>query len=124
MNDEHRLFIANAANIDGQNAAIFSFRDDQGILSDGFLIRTDGKLCAYRNQCRHQPISLDWGDGEFFTEDGKLLLCRNHGALFDPENGKCVAGPCAGASLHPLRIEEQDGRVYLLLPVASPVDSE
>jgi nitrite reductase/ring-hydroxylating ferredoxin subunit len=30
--------------------------------------------------------------------------CRNHGALFAPEDGLCLAGPCEGESLDPLRI--------------------
>jgi nitrite reductase/ring-hydroxylating ferredoxin subunit len=37
-----------------------------------------------------------------------LLLCASHGALFEKEQGLCIAGPCAGKSLKPvpLRIEQ------------------
>ena len=105
--------IGKAADVHGTRAITFTFRDEHGILSDGFLIRYNGELRAFRNQCRHQPLSLDYGDGDFFTEQGDLLLCRNHGALFEPDSGKCVAGPCAGACLHRLDITEKNGDVFL-----------
>ena len=114
MSEQDRQFIAKAADVSGESAATFSFRDQHGILADGFVIRTDGVLHAYRNMCRHQPISLDYGDGDFFTEDGKLLICRNHGALFEPGTGKCVAGPCSGAHLFSLPVIEENGDIYLL----------
>jgi nitrite reductase/ring-hydroxylating ferredoxin subunit len=41
------------------------------------------------------------------TEDGLFLVCRAHGALFAPDDGRCVAGPCEGESLVPLRIERR-----------------
>jgi nitrite reductase/ring-hydroxylating ferredoxin subunit len=97
-------------------ARSFAFRDQYGLLAEGFVIRRGGKLYAYRNQCRHQPLTLDYGDGEFFTEDNAYLLCRNHGALFQPETGLCIAGPCTGASLFPMVVREIEARVEVLLP--------
>ncbi len=45
------------------------------------------------------------------TEAGLALVrehlsrtCRNHGAVFRPEDGRCVAGPCEGESLTPLDV--------------------
>lgn len=89
---------------EGQSAA-FAYRDEYGLIAEGFVFRRNGQLYAYRNQCRHQPLTLDYGDGELFTEDGSYLLCRNHGALFEPATGLCISGPCTGASLFPLRAE-------------------
>jgi nitrite reductase/ring-hydroxylating ferredoxin subunit len=97
-------------------AAVFAYRDEYGLLVEGFVFRRAGQLFCYRNQCRHQPLTLDYGDGQFFTTDEEYLLCRNHGALFVPETGKCIAGPCAGASLYPLSVVELEGVIHIYLP--------
>ena len=49
-----------------------------------------------------------------FEASGLYLICSTHGALFEPINGNCVAGPCRGASLQPIDIGERDGGVFLL----------
>lgn len=36
--------------------------------------------------------------------DGFHLLCGTHGALFRPQDGYCVSGPCVGDSLEPVPI--------------------
>jgi nitrite reductase/ring-hydroxylating ferredoxin subunit len=87
--------------------------------SEGLVIRYEGRLHAFRNLCRHQPLSLDYGDGDFLTEDGKYLLCRNHGALFQPDSGFCVSGPCSGASLTSYPVEEAEGRITVRIPFES-----
>ena len=80
----------------------------------GFAIRYAGIACAFVNRCPHAGTELDWQPGEFFEESGLYLICSTHGALFEPNNGFCVAGPCRGASLQPLDIRERDGGVFLL----------
>ena len=79
---------------------------------EGFLIRRKGKLYAYVNRCRHVSLPLDFGDNDFFTEDGRYLLCKNHGALYAPETGLCVAGPCAGDSLEALPVRVEGADIY------------
>jgi nitrite reductase/ring-hydroxylating ferredoxin subunit len=113
--------VPGAATLQEGHSAGFTFRDECGMLADGFVVRHHGELMAYRNQCPHQPLSLDYGDGDFFTEDGALLLCRNHGALFDPASGRCVEGPCYGAHLLPLPVREKDGTVTVEIPPADAV---
>ena len=49
-------------------------------------------------------LPLDWGDEDFLTDDKKFILCKNHGALYDPKTGLCVAGPCAGESLEKVEV--------------------
>ncbi len=61
----------------------------------------DGSLRRFRNRCPHLGIPLDWGDGRCLTDDG-LLICSMHAALFDPESGDCLAGPCVGKRLERL----------------------
>jgi len=74
---------------------------------EGFLLNYGGMLHAYVNRCRHVPMSLDWVENQFFTEDGRFVQCATHGAYYRPETGECIAGPPCGRSLVrvPIRIE-------------------
>ena len=76
---------------------------------EGFVGRFNGTLFAYENTCRHIPISLDYGDNRFFTNQGDALMCQTHGAVYEPDTGLCTRGPCAGASLFPIEVVEEDG---------------
>ena len=60
------------------------------------------------------PMELDWQEGRFFDASGLYLMCATHGAVYAPDSGECVGGPCRGASLAKLRVEERDGQVYWL----------
>ncbi|MGC8840588.1 MAG: Rieske (2Fe-2S) protein [Candidatus Sumerlaeaceae bacterium] len=100
----------------------FSFRDASGYMLDGFAIRFAGKVHAYLNRCPHLPLSLDYGDGEFFDEDKQWLVCRNHGAIFEPATGKCVAGPCCGAHLRRLNVRVVGDVVAIEAPAFQELD--
>ena len=86
--------------------------------AEGFVARHHGRLVAFVNRCRHLPLSLDYGDAEFFSRDGRHLLCKTHGALYEPSTGLCVRGPCEGDHLIPLEIAVQDGVICLVESVA------
>lgn len=77
-----------------------------------FVIRYDGVAHGYLNQCAHVPMELDWQEGHFFDSAGLYLMCATHGATYAPDTGLCVGGPCRGAALAKLRIEEREGAVY------------
>jgi len=81
--------------------------------TNGFVVRFRGRPAAFVNRCPHVGTELDWQPGEFFEESGLYLVCSTHGAIFEPDTGKCVAGPCRGASLEPLQVRERDGQVFL-----------
>lgn len=70
-------------------------------------------MLAYRNQCPHTGGPMDWVPGQFLTEDGGLIQCSLHGALFRIGDGFCVSGPCAGASLVPVQVEIQGNDVFI-----------
>lgn len=40
-------------------------------------------------------------------------MCATHGALFEPATGRCVAGPCRGATLEPVAVREDGGAVVV-----------
>ena len=84
-----------------------------GALEPAFAVRFRGRVHAYLNRCGHVPVELDWQPGEFFDSSGLYLICATHGALYAPENGRCVGGRCAGRGLVPLHVEERDGQVFL-----------
>jgi len=78
-----------------------------------FVIRWRGALHAYVNSCPHVGTPLDWMPDRFFDRAGALLLCGTHGALFRPEDGVCVRGPCIGKRLQPAPVRVEDGIVFL-----------
>lgn len=78
----------------------------------GFVVRFGGTVYGYLNRCAHVPIELDWAEGEFFESSGLYLMCSTHGAIYDPETGRCAGGPCRGGRLHPLAVIERDGKLY------------
>jgi nitrite reductase/ring-hydroxylating ferredoxin subunit len=80
----------------------------------GFAVRYMGVARAYMNRCPHLGVELDWQPGEFFEPSGLYLVCSTHGALFEPSTGLCVAGPCHGARLERLPVEERDGFIHIL----------
>ena len=86
----------------------------RGETAPAFAVRHGGTVYAYLNRCRHVPTELDWQDGRFFDSSGHYLICSLHGALYRPDNGHCLAGPCAGQQLFQLPVQECDGHVYYL----------
>ncbi len=83
-----------------------------GVERDAFAVRWRGRVYAYVNACRHQGLALDFGDAHFFDEEADALVCCHHGARYRPDTGECFAGPCAGARLTPLVVEERDGSLW------------
>ena len=68
--------------------------------------RVGGAWRAYRNECRHRALPLDLGGPSPMSDDGRYLLCHQHGALYRLDDGRCIAGPCAGENLAALTIRE------------------
>jgi nitrite reductase/ring-hydroxylating ferredoxin subunit len=77
-----------------------------------FALRFDGRAVGYLNRCAHVPTELDWQEGEFLDLDRRYIVCSIHGATYEPADGRCIAGPCTGARLLALTVEERDGAVY------------
>ena len=81
-----------------------------------FVVRKGDVLAAYYNRCPHTGAPLEWRPNQFLDLDDSFIQCAIHGALFRPEDGYCLRGPCAGQSLEPLGLDVVDGRVRLRLP--------
>ncbi|WP_150305107.1 Rieske (2Fe-2S) protein [Pseudomonas saliphila] len=82
--------------------------------ANGILVVRQGTdVFVYENRCPHRGIPLEWVPDQFLDSSGRLIQCATHGALFLPESGECVAGPCSGASLRKLASYVQSGVVWL-----------
>lgn len=80
-----------------------------------FLLKQDGQIRAYLNNCPHLNIPLNWQPDAFMSTEETHIQCSTHGALFELEDGLCIAGPCRGQSLTPLNIDVRDnGQIYLV----------
>jgi nitrite reductase/ring-hydroxylating ferredoxin subunit len=78
-----------------------------------FVVRYDGRVHAWLNRCAHVPVELDWLPGKFFDDSGLYLICATHGAMYEPDTGRCVGGPCRGARLEPVPVREHEGAVWV-----------
>ena len=83
----------------------------------GFVARRGTTVYAYANICPHRRHPLDMLEDQFLVDDGELIRCASHGALFELVTGKCVVGPCVGKSLMRLEVRvDDDQRVIVTAP--------
>lgn len=75
----------------------------------GFVVRRGEGVFGYVDRCPHAGLPLAWELDEYLTADASLIQCSWHGALFRPESGDCVGGPCVGARLALWPVEVRDG---------------
>jgi nitrite reductase/ring-hydroxylating ferredoxin subunit len=112
MADEQRVICASGDLLEGGKGVRFMV-DWHGQPAPAFVIRHQGRPHAYLNQCGHVPVELDWQEGDFFDADGVYLICSTHGALYSPQDGRCVTGRCSGKGLTRLPVEERENRICL-----------
>lgn len=77
------------------------------------LVRHEGGVFAYRNDCPHLNIELNYLPDVFLDTEKRYIQCINHDALFQIEDGFCIFGPCQGQSLTKIPIEIKDGEIWL-----------
>jgi len=118
MAARERVIGAGAALVDGGPGLRFAV-GPAGAALPAFAIRYRGRVHAYANRCAHQDIELDWLPGAFFDADGNHLVCAMHGALYAPDTGLCVDGPCRGARLTRIPVRERAADGALILGDAS-----
>jgi nitrite reductase/ring-hydroxylating ferredoxin subunit len=82
-------------------------------LGEVVVVRQGGAVFAYRNECPHLGIELNFMPDVFLDTEHRYIQCANHGALFQIEDGLCVFGPCQGESLVVLKAQVIDGGVWL-----------
>ncbi len=111
------------------NAPVFLCQSDE--LTDGryreftvdatdepvFLVATRyrGEPRAWHNVCPHQGRALNFAPDRFITDDDGRLVCCAHGAVFEPDQGRCISGPCQNAELKAVALSEKDGQLFVEL---------
>ena len=74
--------------------------------------KTGDDISVFINHCPHAGAPLNMFGDRFLDMPGKHLICRTHGALFDPLSGICVRGPCKGQALRPVAHTIKNGGIY------------
>jgi len=70
---------------------------------------------AFQNSCPHTGVSLNWNPHQFFDPESRYLQCGIHGAIFEPDTGLCVRGPCLDQALPQLPLLINNDNLYILL---------
>ncbi len=78
------------------------------------VLRHDGQVYAYLNQCVHMVRRLDCMHDAVFDAQHEHLRCSMHGIVYDPVTGESLSVLCAGERLEALRVIEIDAQVYLV----------
>ena len=76
-----------------------------------FIVHKDGAYRAYINSCPHTGINLEWQEDQFLDMDNMYIQCSTHDALFEIDNGTCIAGPCVGDHLQAVKLVIEDGHI-------------
>ncbi|HUF43585.1 MAG TPA: Rieske 2Fe-2S domain-containing protein, partial [Verrucomicrobiae bacterium] len=88
----NRKRVASVGELEPGKSKKFTLRRGQRDL-EALLVNYDGSHFAYMNRCPHTGITLDWVNNQFFSSDGRYLMCATHGAVFEPPSGECIWGP-------------------------------
>jgi len=107
-----------AARVPPGRSAMFRL-ERAGRAVSAFVVNHDGEFRAYVNRCPHVGTPLDLWPNEFFTDDGRALICSTHGAVYEPLTGRCTAGPCVGDRLAALPLTRDGDVLVVRLPAAS-----
>ena len=89
-----------------------------------FAVKKDGQIFLYWNRCPHLGTPLEWEEDKFLDQDGALIICSTHGALFQIDGGRCLAGPCKGKHLQMIPFILDNGMVMVeekALRVSTPL---
>ncbi|CAB3778345.1 hypothetical protein LMG28614_00596 [Paraburkholderia ultramafica] len=78
------------------------------------VVRRGAQVWAYANRCPHFSVPLDFEPGEISCYRAQVLMCAHHSALFRFEDGHCIEGPCAGASLDAMKVDV-DANAWIVL---------
>lgn len=92
-----------------------------GATYNGFVVHWQGQWYAYKNSCPHTGASLNWSPDQFFDGGQEYIQCGLHGALFRPQDGLCIYGPCLGQALTRISVAQHaDDIVIDCTELASP----
>ncbi len=109
---DNSIFICDSSQIEEGGRGVRFPLTAAGEDAVGFVVRFEQEVRGYLNRCAHVPMELDWNQGEFFESSGLYLMCATHGALYEPDTGKCAGGPCRGGSLKKIKVIEKEQKIF------------
>lgn len=92
------------ADLEQHGARAFTFGGGDWPLR-GFVVRHGNEVRGFVDRCPHAGHPLALRPHRFLTPDRAMILCSSHGALFEKDAGRCLAGPCAGERLRAVPLE-------------------
>lgn len=70
-----------------------------------FVVKFKGEFYAWRNACPHvNNAPMAWRKDAYMDAKKQHVACHAHGALFEPDTGMCIQGPCLGKALESIPI--------------------
>lgn len=89
-----------------------------------FLVATrhDDRVRAWINVCPHQGRPLNWAPNQFLKDEHGNLVCAAHGAVFEPDAGHCISGPCQNSALTAVPIEDDGHEIRISSTMNSGFD--
>ena len=98
--------ISKIVNLDTLLVPIKNNEDDLKIIVTNYK----KKIYAYLNSCPHDTRPL-CKDPEYLWTKKKQLQCMHHQALFNPQDGRCIKGPCEGDYLLKISTIQKNGEL-------------
>lgn len=87
----------------------------KGLSNSVILIKHEGDVKAYINNCPHQDVPLNEAYKIDVNPFEKTMKCSVHDAFFRIEDGVCVEGPCWDEALQTVEIEVDDnGDIFVV----------
>ncbi len=111
MDDALRIPLCRSADLEEGGLAVPFDVVYAGQTLRAFAIRFQGQAHAYLNRCTHVAMEMDFQPNRFFDDSGRWLICATHGAMYAPDTGQGVAGPCRGG-LVKIELSEAEGVVH------------
>lgn len=65
-----------------------------------FVVKFNNEFYGWRNACPHvNNAPMAWRKDAYMDTKKQYVACHAHGALFEPDTGLCIQGPCLGKRL-------------------------
>ena len=104
-------YLCDIADLPEQSTKAFPLDNSEIIVCNWY-----GKFYLYVNDCPHAGWPLNYEPDKFLDAEEQFLQCSNHMALFNVDDGLCVAGPCEGCALTAVPFEIKEDQIYAAMP--------
>jgi len=100
-----------------KKAARKAFLEKRGRQDLLFVVKFNDEFYGWRNACPHvNNAPMAWRKDAYMDAKKQHVACHAHGALFEPDSGLCIQGPCLGKTLEKVPVYVNSmGMVSILL---------